>query len=280
MRERRGAVVVVVGTAGCAAAALAACAEVATGTADVVSVGFDTSSVAVVAGDTLRDTLGRVLPLRAAAFNAAGDTVTASAVAITYVVPPSDTGVVRTVGSLLLGVRPRDTTARVFAAAGTLQGLPKSVDVTRRPERLQLVAAARDSALYTPPSRSAVSGGGAQLLVTADSAGARPPVRRVVVRFALERAAPRIADSVAVVDERPLVRGTETFIPRSPLDTTDARGNAGRRVLIFLRSGATARDTVVLRATVAYPAAYPGAALARDTVRVVVPVVPQAARAP
>ena len=95
------------------------------------------------------------------------------------------------------------------------------------------------------------------------------PLRRVVVRFDVQRAAPRIADSVALIDERTV---TATFVPSSPLDTADASGTVGRRALVYLRTGATGRDTVVLRATLAYPAAYPGTPARRDTVRVAVPV--------
>jgi hypothetical protein len=244
----------------------------------VVSLGFDTSTVAVVVGDTLRDTLGAPLPLRAAAFNATGDTIREPAVAIEYVVAPSDTTAatpaVRLAGPLVIGVRLSDTPARLFATAGGLQSLPKSVDVVRRPARL-LAVATRDSASYL--AASALSAGGGQVRVVADSANPASVVRRVAVRFAVERAATRVADSVVLVDERtPSFTGTAPFVPRSPLDTTDSQGLAGRRVLVFVRPGATATDTVVLRATAAYPARFRAPALAADTVRIAVVVRPGA----
>ena len=109
---------VVFGTAGAAAALALAlgCAEVSTAPDAVVSLGFDTSAVAIVVGDTLRDTLGRPLRLRATAFNALSDTVRGAD--ISYVLAPQDTGVVRLVGDLAIGTRLRDTPARVFASAG------------------------------------------------------------------------------------------------------------------------------------------------------------------
>lgn len=274
---RRGAAAAVAAAA-LSGALAGGCAEVGGGPATVVSLGFDTSTVAVVVGDTLRDTLGALLPLRAAAFNATGDTIREPAVAIEYVVAPSDTTAaspaVRLAGPLVIGVRLSDTPARLFATAGGLQSLPKSVDVVRRPTRL-LAVATRDSATYL--AASALSAGGGQVRVVADPADPASAVRRVAVRFAVERAAVRVADSVIVVDERtPSFTGAAPFVPRSPLDTTDAQGLAGRRVLVFVRPGATATDTVVLRATVAYPARFRAPGLAADTVRIAVVVRPGA----
>lgn len=274
--ERRA----LVGGAALLAALAGACAEVGGGPNAAVSLGFDTSTVAVVVGDTLRDTTGLVLPLRAFAFDATGDTLRAPAVPVTYLVAPSDSAdgaaVVRVEGALLIGVRLRSTPGRVFATAGGLQSLPKSVDVIRRPTRL-VAGAAADSAIYVPNAgQSALSAGGAQLRVTADSAGTAVGVRRVAVRFAIERAAARVADSVVLIDERaPTFTPPNLFVPRSPLDTSDASGVAGRRVLIYLRAGATGADTVVLRATAAYPTQFRSASLAADTVRITVPVRPR-----
>lgn len=278
MRGERGAVLA---AAALAAAAAAGCAEVGGGPQTVVSLGFDTSAVAVVVGDTLRDTSGRLLPLQATPFNATGDTLRPPAVVVGYVVAPSDSAdtaaAVRVESALLLGVRLRATPARVFATAGGLQSLPKSVDVIRRPTRV-VAGTAADSALYVPnaPGRSAISAGAAQVRVTADSAGAPAGVRRVAVRFAVERAAPRLADSVVLIDERaPAFTATAPFVPRSPLDTTDGTGAAGRRVLLYLRANAAGADTVVLRATAAHPARFGSGTLAADTVRIVVPVRPR-----
>ena len=271
MSERRGAVL---GGAALVAALASACAKVGSEPGGVVSLGFDTSSVAVVVGDTLRDTLGRLLRLRATAFDATGDTISAPAVQIDYAVAPTDTGVVRLAGELVLGVALRATAARVFASSGGLQSLAKSVDVIRRPQRLARLALADSATYVVRAQRSAVSTGGAQLRVEGDSGTTSAPVRRVVVRFAVERAAARVADSVTLIDERTV---TQTFVPRSTLDTTDNAGTAGRRALVYLREGATGRDTVVLRATLAYPAAYPGTTGARDTVRLVVPVIGRSA---
>jgi hypothetical protein len=270
----------VLGSAALVAALAGACAEVGGGPETVVSLGFDTSTVAVVVGDTLRDTVGRVLPLQATPFDATGDTLRATAVAVSYVVAPSDSAdsaaVVRVAGSLLIGLRLRTTPARVFATAGGLQSLPKSVDVIRRPTRL-LAGTAADSAVYVPNAGlSALSAGGAQLRVTADSAGTAVGVRRVAVRFAIERAAVRIADSVVLIDERtPTFTPPNLFVPRSPLDTSDGTGVAGRRVLVYLRANATGSDTVVLRATAAHPARFGSATLAADTVRITVPIRPR-----
>lgn len=276
MRRERAAVL---GGAAALALLAGACAEVGGGPTTVVSLGFDTSTVAVVVGDTLRDTLGRLLPLRATAFNGAGDTIREPAVTFGFVVAPSDTAdtaaVVRLAGPLVVGVRLRTTPARVFATAGGLQSLPKSVDVIRRPTRLTRTALA-DSALYSlGAAQSALSAGGAQLAVTADSSGTPVGVRRVAVRFAVERAAPRLADSVVLIDERAPTFGATSFVPRSPLDTTDGTGAAGRRVLLYLKAAAAGADTIVLRATAAYPARFASATLAADTVRIVVPVRPR-----
>jgi hypothetical protein len=263
-----------------AAAAAGACASVSTEPGAIVALGFDTSTVAAVAGDTLRDTLGRPLLLRAAAFNARGDTVRGAT--LSCVASPADTGVIRVADRYVIGVGVSAAAGRVFASAGNLQSLPKNVDVIRVPSAIVRLTAA-DSAPYTAPAQSeagippaAISLCGVALVqVTADSSGTAVGIRRVVVRFAVEDSAPAIADSVRLLDERTAnFSVTPPFVPVSPLDTTNA-GNAGRRVLVYLKVGAAARDTVVLRATFAYPAMFRGAALADDTVRIAIPVVPR-----
>ena len=269
MTRARAAVLVCVSAA---AAGAGAGAEVGGGPAGVVALGFDTRTAVVVAGDTLRDTLGQLLPLRAVAYDATGDTIREPAVAIGYVLAPGDTvdpaPSVQLAGALVVGVRQRATPARVFAIAGGLQSLPKSIDVARRPTRLVPVTP-RDSAVYVATAQSVVSTAGSQLRVTADPADTAAAVPRVAVRFSVEQAAPRIADSVTIVDERAV---TPTLTPRSTLDTTDARGIAGRRVYVYLKPGASAADTVVLRAVAAYPAQFRSPTLAADTVRVLVVV--------
>ena len=268
---RRARAAVVAGTA-LGAVAAAACAEVEGGPSAVVALGFDTSTAVVVAGDTLRDTLGQLLPLRAVAYGPTGDTIAAPGAPIAYVLAPGDTAdtaaSVRLAGAIVVGLRTRSTPARVFAVAGGLQSLPKSIDVVRRPIRLVAVVP-RDSAVYVAGAQSVVATAGSQLRVTADPADTAAGVPRVAVRFAVERAAPRIADSVTVVDERTV---TPTLTPTSPLDTTDARGIVGRRAFVYLKPGAADVDTVVLRAVAAHPARFRSSTLASDTVRVVVVV--------
>jgi hypothetical protein len=58
-----------------AAAAGGACVEITTAEQGVLSIRFDPLPPSIVAGDTLRDSLGRVQRLRAVAFDAAGDSV-------------------------------------------------------------------------------------------------------------------------------------------------------------------------------------------------------------
>ena len=277
----------VLGVAALAAAA-AACAEIEGGPTTVVSLAFDTSTVAVVVGDTLRDTLGTLLPLRAVAFNATGDTIREPAVAISYVATLGDTvdsaPAVQISGALAVGLRLRATPTRVFAVAGGLQSLPKSVDVIRRPTRLAAApTAVPDSVPYlggnTAASlRSAQSAVAvpAQVRVSGDSAGTLVGVRRVAVRFAVVYAAPTVADSVFLVDDRGLAVDVAGALDRgrlSAIDTTEAGGLAGRRVGLLLRSGAAGQDSVVIRATIAYPGRFRGVS---DTVRVVIPVRPTA----
>ena len=271
---------------GALAAAAAGCAEIEGGPTTVVSLAFDTSTVAVVVGDTLRDTLGAILPLRATPFNATGDTIREAAVPVSYVATLGDTvdtaPAVQISGALAIGLRVRATPTRVFALAGGLQSLPKSVDVIRRPTRLVAApTAVADSVPYLAGNtaatlRSAQSAvtAPAQVRVSGDSAGTLVGVRRVAVRFAVVYAAPTIADSVFLVDDRGLGVDVTGALDRgrfSALDTTDAGGLAGRRVALLLRSGAAGRDSVVLRATIAYPGRIRGVS---DTVRVVIPVLP------
>ncbi len=124
---RLGVVTVVV-----AAAAMAGCAKLDTAPGHVVSIFVDTVPYpSVVENDTLRDTLGHVVPLKGQAYNLAGDDVSTGLQFLSL-----DPNLVRiTTGTnYAIAGDSAPTTVRIIAQGQTLQTTPFNLAISLRPD--------------------------------------------------------------------------------------------------------------------------------------------------
>ena len=221
-----------------------ACSEVGTAPGGVVSLEFPAVvSPSIVYGDTLRDTLGAVIPLRAIAFDASGRPIENAPIVylsldsisrVRFVAGP-DILVSDTVNT---GDTLRTRTARVQARVGSLQ-LQRTFTVVPRPDLLELTSDARPRVILRAADTS--------LTITARlrhvaSARDTQPVPSFLVRFAIEHRPPG-ADSVVVFTEGRRGGG---------FDTTGADGVASRSLRIRRGLLPDAADSIVVIVSAIY----------------------------
>ncbi|HJQ19937.1 MAG TPA: hypothetical protein VJ867_06265 [Gemmatimonadaceae bacterium] len=197
-------------------------------------------SPGLVAGDTMRDSLGLAAPLRLIAFGVDGDTlynVEATFVAL-------DSGA-HLDGAFLIGDTPGKT-VRIIGSTQVLQTQPASVKVTLSPDTLIAV----DSAIY----RKTYSVALADTIVTSPElgtivqhlGGATPTgVDAVIVRYTIEKAPAGSGGAPTLV----LMSGSTP----SSRDTTDATGHASRTARLRITALTSfATDTALVSATASY----------------------------
>jgi hypothetical protein len=266
--------------------AVAACVEIAAGPEGVASIRLEPLPLppSIVIGDTLRDSTGAVLRLRATAFNANGDTVAGAPFRFLFVpisrdtalsdnravVVDSLTGLVRAAGPAF--VVPQ---ARVGVRLGDRLQLLDTLEIVPRPKRLLRAATNGDSlrtlaffcpeAATVPPGstvpdtgaarRSGIASGTpvgnvatlATLLVGDSATRDSVPVRSYLVRYEIV--------SPTTIPTVPLERGTRPAIGivdggadnMIRFDTTNSGGAAEPRLRLFapgLTRAAFPRDTI------------------------------------
>jgi len=234
-----------------AAVACVACTEVGTDPNAVIAVRFDGSAYpSIVAGDSLRDSLGNSQPLKATGLNYKGEPVADAP----FVLSSPDTVLRVFANGNVFATRMKTdaTPARVFATIGSLQSQPDSLYVVQRPDSLK-TARSVDTLLFNPGGGSRSAEGALGLQVFGDTAVGKPkaPVQRWLVSFQLRYRGTLIAPTdtsyafvgVSVNDTTRVLR----FV-----DTTDASGNAASRRRVFVRSLAAnlPEDTLVLISTI------------------------------
>lgn len=196
-------------------------------------------SPGLVAGDTLRDSLGVAAPLDVIAFGLDNEPLDPQPVR-TFVV--LDTTAQLVGGHFLVGVD-AGTTARVVGAVGSLQTQPVSVKVTLQPDTIVAADTMVHHVSYTltpPPDTIAQT----TLNVNVRNRAADAGVDAVIVHFSIDRAPPSINEMPSVV----LLNGNT----RSARDTTE---NGRASLVARLRLGALMKhdtDTVLVSATTAY----------------------------
>lgn len=188
-------------------------------------------SPAVALGDTLRDSLGVVAPIRIYGIDNSGDTVrNISPVFVVTTVPGK--GVRLVAGDLVIGDSLR--TVQIVGQVGSrLQTPPASLDVVLQPDSIAVASAA--SARFPVPGTGEVTSTVAlAVTVTSPPNGATTPragVKSIVVRYSVTKVYP---DSAAIPDTTlVLIDDAGRFrLPtgRDAADTTDPSGNASRRI--------------------------------------------------
>jgi hypothetical protein len=255
-RARAGARLAAVGLACAAAAALACSDDVTVGPNGVFSLFVDTiPAPSVVAGDTLRDTLGHVLRISAVAYNLNG--------AVLPNVPirfySLDTTQLRfdTLGHAI-GVPTGDGTPEFVVDAEGLQSLPQTLPVVLPPT----LAAHADSdsattivlSLTSPASNISVP-----LVVNLqhfpDTVGADSVTRSYWMSYHIVYPAFAVGATGAPSDTAFPIYVTDPNVNPAPLDTTDVNGN-GTRYVYFNAAKLAAlndlTDSVVVQATSFY----------------------------
>lgn len=223
----------------------AGCIDFGTDTSAIGAISFDgVPYPAVVAGDTLRNELGQATALRATVRSGIGDTVPNAKVQFFT----RDTTITLTPSGIVLGRANATGLARLFATVDGLQSITREIDVVRRPDSVFFVSApdtmtvsAVDTTNNSQPFRL-------RLINKASNSG----IKGFLVRYALEFGgaviAPGDTTRILLVDDsgRP-----------SALDTTEATGNAGRRVHVRVPALSGVTDSAIVRWRVsagAYPA--------------------------
>lgn len=253
--------------AACAAAVTAlSCAEFGTGIGDISYIAFDGIPwPSLVAGDTMRDSLGTATPLRASAFDASGHAVPDAA----FTFLALDTGVAVDADGYLRATTRRGGTVRLVASLRGLQTGDEVVRVTRRPDSVFARTPATVSLAYViPDAGTNVAPEMAIRLVSGDSLDVGPAVPGWLVRWRVVHA----GDTLARTDTA-LVALQTTAGARSATDTTSDEGTSARRLRVFAERLVAARDSFVVLADVRrYGTPVPG-----SPVRFVVNVAPPGA---
>ena len=216
---------------------VSACTDIPTSDTAVLALEIDpVASPSVVLGDTLRDTTGNALPIHATVYNFKGNVVADAPVRF----HAADRGIkVDSVTGYVVGDSLRDTPARVVVSVGNLQAF-QSLLVTLRPDTV-IAVNGRDSLLYslldsTKNVSPALSVRVLHSLTSTDSA-----VKSYLVSFAI----------ISPVDTT-LARLVNDAGTASRVDTTDASGEASRKIRLNPVKLTAISDSIIIAATVKY----------------------------
>lgn len=235
---------------------VAGCIEISSPTSDIESVTPVLAAYpAVIAGDTLRDSLGVAQPLRVLAFTGHGDTVLAPD-GLRWFMP--DTGVDAVIRDDWFIAGAQIGAVRVFGQVAGVQTPPETLYVVPVPVRALPDPAGTGSPVTVAPLRYPTDGRtiasvNLAVRVQGDTSGVPADVTGWIVTYRIVRqpaAAPGAGQIAAYFN------GTQGREPRADssfsLDTT-ASGIAGRAVTLnplFLENFLTQVDTIVVEATV------------------------------
>lgn len=235
------------------------CTEINAAADHVAALEFDTLPFpSVVAGDSLRDSLGRAVPLKAVAFNGSGTAIPGAA--IQYI--SLDTGV--SIGGIgYLVSQRRSGSIRIIASTAAIQSGVKTVLVARRPDTVIVVGKLRDTLNYVVPDNSALNVSAALgiRVATRDTSDGITATQGWLVSyqafFGGKAVAPGDTSAAFLLGD-----GGR----RSSLDTTSTDGGASRAVRVRPIGITSLLDSVIVIATVRYR----GAAVRGSPVRFVI----------
>ena len=221
-----------------------ACTDVSTDPNAVAAIQFDNAGYpSVVVGDSLRDSLGLLLPLAAIALNNDGNPIDDAE--IVYSSP--DTVLRMDPGGVVFarGLNPGGTATRVFATVGSLQSQSVLLFTVPRADSIAPVAVA-DTAIGTPALGATISTREIVFSLFGDTVAGRPkmPVQGWLVSFQLRYRGALISptDSSVAFSWTGQTRRLLSFV-----DTTDAQGRAGRK--LHVQTFRAPEDTIFVVAT-------------------------------
>ena len=247
----------------------AACVEISSAEQGVLATRLDPILPSIIAGDTLRDSLGAVQRLHGVAFGEGGDSVVGATFEYGYVplgrdtvtgarpalVVDAKTGVVR--ADSLPGV----AQARVSVRFGSRLQILDTVAIVRRPQRLARVATTDTLTLsylcidastgLRTDSLLATSSAALAVRLSGDSAGTDVPVPSYLVRYRIVQPTSIPVGPSPYGDQRPALYLTNGRVDR-PIghDTTNAAGQTATalRILPPLLPGTSAPSEVRVEA--------------------------------
>ncbi len=225
--------------------AVAGCTEVGTDPEAVVSIQFDALPYPAIAlGDTLRDSSGVPVPVRAVAFNADNEPIPGAPIeyfvsdTVSLRIDPA-TGLI--IADAVVSDSARLNPPRVFARIGALSPFlsliltPAPAVVRRSADSIPIVK------FFANPLSGEVG-----VVVSYDSAGTLRPVRGWLASYALTFRGATLTDTLSAYP----VGDQNRF---SRVDTTDASGVASRRIRIRAAPlPGNAVDSIVVHTTVRY----------------------------
>lgn len=220
-------------------------------------------SPGVVVADTLRDSTGRVAPLRVYAFGVGGEADTIHGGTATTQFVLLDAGAHVTSDGYVIGDSVRSTPVRIIGSVGVLQTSVATLAVTPRPDSIGPVGATTlatvNFAATDTTARSAALG--ATVLATGVVPAA--PVQAVIVRYTIVSAPPGFNGAITGILLNAAGRP-------ATVDTTDASGHVSPT--IRLRPAALAAPSAPDSFVVTASASYAGVPLRGSPVRFVVPI--------
>lgn len=233
------------------------CTDISGNSDSILSIQFDTlASPSVVVGDTLRDTSGAVILPTVRAFNYKGGEVTSPTI---YFQSPDSGVTVDSATGVIVGDSLRSTPARIIATVGKLQAIQR-ISLALRPDTIA-PSNAVDTINYSLFDSTKNSSGLISVKLLHGLAANDSTVNSYIVSFAIvSQSNPNLADLVNEAGKL------------SRVDTTDASGIAGRKILVHPvnLASATTVDSVIVQAT----AKYRGHPVAGSPVRLVVVLQP------
>lgn len=216
---------------------IAACTDIPTSDTAILAISIDPiQSPAIVLRDTLRDSTGKAIPIRATVYNFNGDVISGAPLRF----QAADRGItVDSVTGFAVGDSVRDTPARIVVSAGNLQAF-KLLLVTLRPDTV-LAVNGRDSLAYslldtTKNLSPSLSVRVRHSLISPDSA-----VKSYLVSFA-----------ITSTTDTALARLVNDAGAPSRIDTTDASGEASRKIRLSPVRLTSLTDSIIVAATVKY----------------------------
>lgn len=222
-----------------ASAVVLACSDINTDPKSVASIALDTiPAPAVVAHDSLRDSLGVARPLHGTAYNPQGSALTG--VAITYLAADSGAKVDPTTG-YVVGDTARATPVRVIAQAGGLQTMPDTIYVVPAPDSIVAVNPVDTLAYSLSDSTVNVSTALTVKVMHRNGTTTPDPVRGWFVSFSIVSTTDTLLAQIVSPSGRTM-----------PLDTTAVDGTAGRQIRIRPGRLASANDSVIVNAMVRF----------------------------
>lgn len=242
----------------------ASCVDLSTDPDEIVAIEFQPFAwPSVVAGDTLRDSLGAVAPLTARLFDARGDEVPGEVEFFTR-----DTLATVTADDFLVGRATADGATEVLATGAGIQSTVRRIEVVPRPDSLAAEGTVDTLRWVIPDSPSENTSPPLRVRLFSRS-GAQPAgVRSWIVTWQLEFNGLPVSPGDTT---RIWLVGDNGF--PSTADTTDAQGGASRRVRVKVGagSGLGALDSAV----VLLEARERGVPVAGSPIRLVLPVKPR-----